>query len=183
MAMYSLVLVEFRYVAPFELMLILWMVAQMRFLTTAEPRMLRRSQFVVILAPVLTVAGAVAIDLFDVIQNEPYEPWVVAQQLHTMGIPAGTDVGFIGTGLEAYWAHLAGARIIAEIPPVEQQRFVASDAARRQQVLAIFTSTGAKAVLTRNADVANPADGWRQIPGTHHFIWQQPWLIAAPEKK
>ena len=25
--------------------------------------------------------------------------------------------------------------------------------------------------------------GWRQIPGTHYFIWQQPWLIAAPEKK
>ncbi len=183
MAMYSLVLVEFRYVAPFELMLILWMVARMRFLAVAEPRLLQRFRLVVILAPALTVAGAVAIDLFDVIQNKPYEPWVVAQQLHTMGIPTGTDVGFIGTGLEAYWAHLAGVRIIAEIPPSEQQRFAASDAARRQQVLAIFASTGAKAVLTRNADVANLADGWRQIPGTHHFIWQQPWLIAAPEKK
>jgi hypothetical protein len=183
MAMYSLVLVEFRYVAPFELMLILWVVARTRFLTTAEPRMLRRFQFVVILAPALTVAGAAAIDLFDVIQNKPYEPWVVAQQLHTMGISTGADVGFIGTGLEAYWAHLAGVRIITEIPPGEQQRFVASDAARRQQVLALFASAGAKAVLTRNADVANPADGWRQIPGTHHFIWQQPWLIAVPQKK
>ncbi len=34
-----------------------------------------------------------------------------------------------------------------------------------------------------NADVAKTADGWRQIPGTHHFLWQEPWLIAAPEKK
>ncbi len=25
--------------------------------------------------------------------------------------------------------------------------------------------------------------GWRQIPGTHYFIWQQLWLIAAPERK
>jgi hypothetical protein len=183
MAMYSLVLVEFRYVAPFELMLILWMVARLRLLTVAEQRLLQRFQLVVILAPALTVAGAVAIDLFDAIQNKPYEPCVVAQQLHIMGIPTGTDVGFIGTGLEAYWAHLAGVRIIAEIPPTERQRLVASDAARRHQVLAIFASTGAKAVLTRNADVANPADGWRPIPGTHHFIWQQPWLIAEPEKK
>jgi hypothetical protein len=85
--------------------------------------------------------------------------------------------------LGAYWAHLAGVRIIVEIPNIEQPRFVAADAARRQQVLALFSSVGAKAVVTGNADAANPADGWRQIPGTHHFIWQQPWLIAAPDKK
>jgi hypothetical protein len=92
-------------------------------------------------------------------------------------------LGSIGTGLGAYWAHLAGARIIAEIPDNEQPRFVAADAARRQQILALFSSVGAGAVITRNAAAANPADGWRQIPGTHYFIWQQPWLIAAPERK
>jgi hypothetical protein len=91
-------------------------------------------------------------------------------------------VGYIGTGLDAYWAHLAGVRIIAEIPDKEQAYFVTADAARRQQILALFTSVGARAVVTRNADAANPADGWRPIPGTHHFIWQEPWLIAAPEK-
>ena len=183
LAMYSLVLVEFRYVAPFALMLMLWMLAKMRFVTGAEPQMLKRFHLVVILAPALTVAGAVARDLYDVICNKPYEPWVVAQQLHAVDIPPGTDVGYIGTGLDAYWAHLAGVRIIVEIPDIEQSRFVAADAARRQQVLALFSSVGARAVVTKNANAANPADGWRQIPGTHHFIWQQPWLIAAPEKK
>jgi hypothetical protein len=74
-------------------------------------------------------------------------------------------------------------RIIVEIPATEQQRFIAADDNRRQEVLALFSSAGARAVLTKNADVANPAEGWRQIPGTHHYIWQPPWLIAAPEKK
>src|SRR5256886_17333622 len=81
----------------------------------------------------LTVAWAVGRDLYAAIRNRPYEPWVVAQQLHAMGIPPGTDVGYIGTGLDAYWAHLAGVRIIVEIPDIEQARFVAADAARRHQ--------------------------------------------------
>jgi hypothetical protein len=183
LAMYSLVLVEFRYVAPFALMLMLWMLARIRILGIAEHRLLKRFHLVFVLAPTLAVVWAVALDLFDVIQNKPHEPWVVAHQLHAMGFPPGTDIGFIGTGLEAYWAHLAGMRIIVEIPATEQQRFIAADDNRRQEVLALFSSAGARAVLTKNADVANPAEGWRQIPGTHHYIWQPPWLIAAPEKK
>jgi hypothetical protein len=183
LAMYSLVLVEFRYVAPFALMLMIWMLSRMKIATGATPQLVSRFHLAVILAPALAVGWAVARDLFDVVRNKPYEPWVVAQRLHEMGIPPGTDVGYIGTGLDAYWAHLAGVRIIVEIPDIEQPRFIAADAARRQQVLALFSSVGARAVVTKNAAAANPADGWRQIPGTHHFIWQEPWLIAAPQKK
>jgi hypothetical protein len=183
LAMYSLVLVEFRYVAPFALMLLLWVLAKMRIVTGAEPQLMRRFQVVMVLAPALAVGWAAARDLYDLARNKPFEPWVVAQQLHTMGIPPGTDLGYIGTGTDAYWAHLAGVRIIVEIPDMEQSRFVAADAARRQEVLALFTSVGASAAITKNADAANPADGWRPIPGTHHFIWQQPWLIAAPDQK
>ena len=183
LAMYSLVLVEFRYTAPFALVWMMWMLARMRILSAAKPRLLMRFHVVMILAPSVAVAGAVTVDLFKVIVNKPYEPWVVAQQLHAMGIAPGTDVGFIGIGLQAYWAHLAGVRIIVEIPEVEQWRFVGADAARRQQVLALLTSAGAKAVITKNAEVAKSAEGWRQIPGTQHYIWQQPWLIAAPERK
>jgi hypothetical protein len=183
LAMYSLVLVEFRYVAPFALMLMVWMLARMRTLIGAEPRLLRRFHVVIFLAPALPVGWAGVRDLYDVIRNKPYEPWVVAQRLHDMEISPGTDVGSIGTGADAYWAHLAGVRIIVETPDTQRPRFVVADAARRQQVLALFSSVGARAVVTRNADAANPADGWRQIPGTHHYIWQQPWLIATPEKK
>ena len=182
LAMYSLVLVEFRYVAPFGLMLLLWMLARMRIVTAAEPQLVRRLYSVVMLAPTLAATWPVARDLYDVMRNEPYEPWIVAQQLHEMGIAPGTDVGYIGKG-DTYWAHLAGVRIIVEVPDKDQQRFVTADAARRQQVLALFSSVGAKAVITRNAEAANPTDGWRPIPGTYRFIWQQPWLIAAPQKK
>ncbi len=183
LAMYSLVLVEFRYVAPFALMLMMWMLSRMKIATGAGPLLVRRFHFVILLAPALAIAWAAGRDLYDVARNKPFEPWVVAQRLHEMGIPPGTEVGYIGTGLDAYWAHLAGVRIIVEIPDEQQSRFIRAGATRRQQVLALFSSVGAKAVVTKNANAANSADGWRPIPGTLHFIWQQQWLIAAPEQK
>ena len=183
LAMYSLVHIEFRYFAPFPLMLVMWLLSRMKIATGAGPLLVRRFHFVILLAPTLAIAWGGGRDLYDVVRNKPYEPWVVAQQLHEMGISSGTDVGYIGTGLDAYWAHLAGVRIIVEIPDEQQSRFIGSDAPRRQQVLALLSSVGAKAIVTKNAAAANSVDGWRPIPGTHHFIWQQQWLIAAPEKK
>ncbi|HKV60670.1 MAG TPA: hypothetical protein VJO16_02055 [Candidatus Acidoferrum sp.] len=182
LAMYSLVLVEFRYVAPFALMLLMWALSRMKIATGAGPLLVKRFHFVVLLAPTLAITWAAGRDLYEVVRNKPYEPWLVAQRLHEMGIPPGTDVGYIGTGLDGYWAHLAGVRIIAEIPDEKQSQFIAANAARRQKVLALFSSVGAKAVITKNADAANSTDGWRPIPGTHHYVWQQPLLIAAPDK-
>jgi hypothetical protein len=182
-AMYSLVHIEFRYFAPFPLMLLMWILSRMKIATGAGPLLVKRFQFVLILAPALAIAWAAGRDTYDVVRNKPFEPWVVAQRLQEMGIAPGTDVGYVGTGLGAYWAHLAGVRIIVEIPDEQQSRFIEANAARRQQVLAVFSSAGAKAVITNNAEAANSVDGWRPIPGTHHFIWQQQWLIAAPERK
>ncbi len=182
-AMYSLVHIEFRYFAPFPLMLLMWALSRMKIATGAGPLLVKRFQLVIILAPAFAIAWAAGRDFYDVVRNKPYEPWLVAQQLHQMGISPGTDVGYIGTGLDAYWAHLAGVRIIVEIPDEQQSRFISAGAARRRQVLTLFSSVGAKAVVTKNAGAANSADGWRPIPGTHHFIWQQQWLVAAPERK
>jgi len=181
--MYALVHAEQRFLSGFALILLMWILSSLRLAEEAGTRFGGRLILLAGLVPALAISWAAARDLNDVIRDKPYEPWVVAQQLHFMGIAPGTEVGYLGTGGDAYWAHLAGVRIIVEIPYTEMPRFIAADAARRQQVLALFPSVGARAIVTRNADAANPADGWRPIPGTHHFIWQQPWLVAAPGKK
>ncbi len=180
--MFALVHVEPRFVGGFGLMLLMRVLARVRFGKPVDKGELSGLASVIILAPALAIVISTGKNLEDIARPATFEQWEVARGVHEMGIPPGTAVGYIGTGLGAYWAHLAGARIIAEIPDNEQPRFVAADAARRQQVLALFSSVGARAVVTRNADAANPTDGWRQIPGTHHFIWQQSWLIAAPGK-
>jgi hypothetical protein len=183
LALYALVHVEFRFIAPFGLMLLLVVLARVRIVTGTERRWVGRFQLVMVLVPGLAVAWAVSRDLFDVIANKQYEPWVVAQQLHTMGIRTGTEVGVIGSAGDTYWAHLGGMRIIVEIPEKEDQRFVAADDARRQQVLGLFSSAGAKIVVTGNAAVANPVEGWRVIPGTRHFMLELPGSARSQGKK
>jgi len=181
--MYALVHAEQRFLNGFALMLLMWLLSSLRLSENDGGQFRRRMILLAGVVPVLAIGWAVARDLFDVVREEPYEPWAVARELRGMGIPAGTDVGNIGTGLDAYWSHLAEVRIIAEVPASEEPRYLAADAARRQEVLALFSSVGARAVITRNADVAKSEDGWRPIPGTQHFVWQLDWLVAPPEKK
>jgi hypothetical protein len=181
--MYALVHVEERFLGGFALMLLMWILSSLRISDKAGAPFRSRLILLVGLAPALAITWAVARDLVDIIQNRPYEPWVVAQGLHEMGISPGTDMGSIGTSLDAYWAHLAGVRIIVEIPDVGQPRFVAASAARRRQVLGLFGSVGASAVITRNREAADPAEGWHPIPGTRHFLWQAPRVIAKPQRK
>ena len=182
-AMYAIVHAEERFLSGFALMLLMWFMSSVRFSESSGRQFRRRMILLAGAAPALAIGWAVAHDIYRVVRDEPYEPWAVSQEIHRMGIPAGTEVGYIGTGLDAYWAHLASVRIIAEVPDGEEPRYVAADAARRRQLLALFSSVGAKFVITKNAAVANPADGWRPIPGTRHFIWEEQWLRVAPEKK
>ena len=174
LVMYALVLVEFRYVAPFVLLLLVWTLSKLRVVAGAPEQMLKRFVAITVLAPALAVGWMAARDLKDVLANKPYEPWVVATSLREMGIVPGTEVATIGTGLDAYWAHLAGVRVIAEIPDKDQAIFVAAGSAKKRQILSKFAEVAAKAVVTKNAAVATSMDGWQRVGATHYYIWRTP---------
>lgn len=174
LAMYELVHVEFRFVAPFALLLLLGILAKVSFKQAATPWNVRRLPLIIALAPVLAIVWSAARDVTLVVRNAPDEQWEVAQQLHDFGIAPGTQIATIGTGSGAAWAHLAGARIIAEIPDKELPRFIAADARRKRQIFELVSSLGAATVVTWNPAVANSSEGWRAIPGTRYFIWLPP---------
>jgi hypothetical protein len=172
LAMYSLVLVEQRYVSPFVLMLLLWVLTSMRFSVNQAEALRKRTAPVVVLALVLAIAWPVARDLRDTLANRPYEPREVAVGLHEMGIPPGAWVGTIGTGLSAYWAHLAGVKIIAEVPEKDQTSFLAADSARKEEALRKFSELGANAVVMKNSSAEQSNDGWQKVGQTHYYIWR-----------
>jgi hypothetical protein len=174
LAMYALVLVEQRYVSPFVVVLLLWIFSSACVSMNGAEALKKPTILAVILALALAIAWPVMRDLKDVIVNRPYEPWQVAVGLHEMGISPGTQVGSIGLGLGNYWAHLAGVRIIAEIPEKEQANFLAADAAKKSEVLRDFGGLGAKAVVTRNAPVAQSTQGWQEVGQTHYYVWRSP---------
>src|SRR5260370_5514495 len=104
----------------------MWEVVGMRIVGGGGQQLTKRLHQVVILAPALAAMWAITRDLNDVIRDRPYEPWVVAEQLRTMGISPGTEVGYIGTGLYAYWAHLPSVRVHVGIPDQQPPRLPAA---------------------------------------------------------
>ena len=180
LALYALVQVEFRYVSSFALILLLWIFScvQIKNIQDAPETAPRKcASLVLLLAPTLAIAFAVSRDSIDLLRNRPNEPWQVVQGLHQMGIPPGTPFASIGTGLDAYWAHLAQMRVIAEIPGKDQTAFVSADAAKKHAILVKFQDAGAKAVFTKDVAVVHSMPGWHQINGTRFYLFD---LSATP---
>ena len=183
LVMYAIVLVEFRYLAPFALILLLWAIAKLCVAAEAPPQTKRRFVLIVTLVPAVAVTVMAVRDLRTVIRNQPYEPWVVAQHLRAMGIPPEAEVGYIGTALDAYWAHLAQLRIIAEVPDAERARFVQASPERKEQVIDKFRDLRAAAVLTKFADAAHAGANWQEIPGTRYFVYRLEPNRPSPGEK
>jgi hypothetical protein len=81
-------------------------------------------------------------------------------------------VGYIGTALDAYWAHLAQVRIIAEVPDSERTSFVQASPQQKREVMRKFHDLGGIAVLTKFPDVARSGENWQPISGTRYFVWR-----------
>jgi hypothetical protein len=184
LGMYALVVAKQRYVSGFALVLVFWMLSSARISVTADEVFRKRAILAMILAPALAMLWPLTLNLRDIIRNpdagvagafgrSPYDQQMVADGLRDMGIPPGTQVASIGSGLEAYWAHLAQVRIIAEIPE-KGASFLAVDPLRRRAVLNKFLKLGAKAVVTKNAEVAHSTEGWQQVGQTQYYVWRPP---------
>ena len=182
LVMYAFVLVKQRYVSGFALVLLLWILSSVRISFGREEVFRKRAILATILAPAVAMMWPATLNLRDIIRNpaggvvggfgrSPYDQQMVAEGLRQMGISPGTQVASIGSGLEAYWAHLAEVRIIAEIPG-EGESFLAADFLKRSEALNKFLELGAKAVVTKNAAVAHSTEGWQQVGQTQYYVWR-----------
>ena len=184
LGMYALIVVKQRYVSGFALVLVLWILSSVRISFAREVVFRKRALLATILAPAAAMMWPATLNLRDLIRNpyggvvggfgrSAYDQQVVADGLRDTGISPGTQVASIGSGLEAYWAHLAEVRIIAEIPE-KGDSFLAVDSLRRREVLNKFLELGAKAIMTKNVAVAHSTEGWREIGQTQYYVWRPP---------
>ena len=87
----------------------------------------------------------------------------VAKTLSEYDIKPGDMVGFFGDGEGAWWAHLAGVSISAEIWPANVPQFWTSSPTDQQEILQLMINTGAKAVVwRRDSDQSCPSQ-WRAL--------------------
>jgi hypothetical protein len=172
LGLYALVYIESRFTVPF--FCIIWAAAfvSLEFPKSEGARSAVRS---IALAIVLCMAvgtlwlGARA--LFRVASPEPFTDLQVAQDLRGMGVGPGERVASIGYGINAFWAQLAGVRIVAEIPLDGAPAFWQSSAATQSEILMDFRNAGATIVVTDQPSAAMP-DGWQVLSGTDYYCYR-----------
>jgi hypothetical protein len=172
LALYALVSVEPRFVAPFFALIFMALFAALRFpITQTAQALVKCLALATALALGVGIAWLAGRAAFRAAAPQPFENWQVAQGLKEMGIESGDRVASIGYALDGYWAHLAGVRIVAEVPLSGTPQFWASSAGVQSQVMADFAKAGAKIVVTDQGLPLGSAPGWRPIGSTGYFAF------------
>ncbi len=168
---YAIVLVEFRYVAPF--VLLLWLAAISSFLSMRS-EIPRRFLFALILAAVcvtgLKDAKLAVSDLLAIRSSGQNVDWEVAQALGKLNLQLGDSVAGLSRVAESHWARLAGVRIVAEIPLGDEDIFWESSPEAKQKVFRILAGTGAKMVVTKFAPPSAANEGWIPLGNTSFYV-------------
>jgi 4-amino-4-deoxy-L-arabinose transferase-like glycosyltransferase len=177
---YFVVLVEFRYVAPF--VLLLWL-ALFGSLFGAKSGVTRPFSLAIVFA-ILVVTGvriakSTTSDLAAVIAGQENVNWQVAEGLRKLRAQPGDRVAGLSRVAEAHWARLAGVKIVAEIPLGEENIFWAETPAEKQKVFQALASTGARFVVTKNPPACAQADGWVPLGRTGFYAFRLPSLAQS----
>jgi hypothetical protein len=179
MALYSVVSVQGRYVAPFMVILWLALFSAVRPPATRESqRLISATTIILTVAMVITIVGSSNRELRATVSyliagedRQSHEQWVVAENLKTIGVTAPDRVAVIGDSGRSFWAYLAGLRIVAEVPIRSVGDFWAADDTTRQRVCEAFAGTGAKVIVTERPALGTDMTGWKQIGNTTHYYY------------
>ena len=167
---YAIVLVEFRYVAPF--VLLLWLSAVSSFLPTSweiSPRLVLALVLAVFCATGLKATKFAVSDTLAIRSGQQNVDWEVAQGLRRLGLQPGDKVSAMAVSGEAHWARLARLKIVAEIPLGDESIFWSSSLESKQNVFRLLASTGAKLLVVRAAPSSALHDGWLPIGNTSFY--------------
>lgn len=115
---------------------------------------------------------------FRALQPQPFVAWEVAQGLKAEGIQPDDRVASIGNGLDCYWAHLAGLRIVAEIPLGASSQFWTGTQLLRSRALQAFAAAGAAEVVS-DEQPPTGLSGWHKIGGTGYYVFD----LRGPHSK
>jgi hypothetical protein len=174
LAIYALLHVEYRYVAPFIVILFLSMFAGTRL--PPERSILRgisgvlMATAVVLMIPLgIQTAQRVAAELRHEQTSQTLLISRTTEALQDAGVKPGTQVATIGGLLHPYWARMLGLRIIAEVPFDQRMTFWFGGADVRRRVLSAIHQTGASVVVAENVPGVTDTSGWNHVEGTD--VW------------
>lgn len=174
-ANYAIILVEYRYVAPF--VLLLWIAAFSCLLGSAlkiPPRISGALILAVLAITTLRVAKSATSDLAAILVKPQNVNWQIAEGLRGAGLHPGDKIATLSLNAELHWARLAGVRIVSEIPLGDGNIFWTEDAEAKNKVFRVFAATGAKVVVTKDPPLSAEKEGWISLAGTGFYAYRLP---------
>jgi len=172
LVLYGLLYVESRFVVPFFVVIWAALFAGVSTKERAEwPSFVRcwTLAFALTLGSgIIWLAGRAT---FRAFQPQPFTAWAAAEGLKAQGIRPGDRVALIGNALNCYWAHLAGVRIVAEIPLDGRSTFWAAARPVQARALEAFVGAGAKVVVSDERPPTASDPGWHELAGTEYYLY------------
>jgi hypothetical protein len=175
--MYSLVLTESRYLAPF------WAIALGACLSSLlfkESIIGRRTLnitgcIVATLSIVLTTDTILAGRLRNILEppdRSAHAQWQIAKGLTDLGLKEGDAVGFIGQPFYAYWARLAKVQLRVSAPGGGAEVLWSRSEDEQARILGTFAGAGVNAVIVDGIPKHKRDDSnWRRLGATNYYAW------------
>ena len=178
--MYSLVLVQTRYVAAFLAVIWICLFAAIRLPNARTmPRWIPAIPFAILLVVALPIARNLVSDVYHIFRPQPHEQWEFAQGLHRAGVPSDQAVAIVGLPEDTFeWARLAGVRVVAAIPPEAVDEYWSAPPDTKARVDSLFHQAGAMAAISFAPPPGQDLAGWAEIGSSSHFVRLIP---EAPE--
>jgi hypothetical protein len=184
LGLYSLVYVEGRYIGVFIILIAADFLANLEMPDSPRNRQLLSSAGLVLVFFLLGNLTVQNLEGFDRLLSHPTRqtnvsqgavapswPGQVAEELQSLGISQGDQVGVIGYAFDSYWARLARVKIVAEMFEWEADPFFLGDRAFQNQVIQTFSSTGAAAIIAERVPAYASLPGWHRVGQTKYYIY------------
>lgn len=170
--MYSLVLVQTRYVAAFLTVIWVSLFAAIRLPNAGPmPRWVLAVPTAILLVVAIPIARSVVSDVYRCFRPQPYQQWELAQGLQQAGVPSNHSVAIVGLPEDTFeWARLAGVRILAAIPPEAVDEYWSTPPDMQAQVDARFHQTGAIAAISFGPPHGQNLAGWAELGSSSYFV-------------
>jgi hypothetical protein len=166
LAMYSLVVVEWRYVAVFFTLLWIGLFAGIRLPAEYELRNLARALTVaMILVTSAPMAFLATRDSASALSGPRHVQWEVAEGLKRLNVRSGDKVARIGGNFAAEWARLLQVTVVAEVPRSDAQEFWVAPPEVQAQVIRKFAALDVTAVVAQIAqdETFRPSGVWEAL--------------------
>ncbi len=178
LGLYLLVNVQGRYIAPFVVLIWLALFLAVRLEHTPNSQRYIRAISIALVAIMMlsTLASstgeAVATAHYLARGEDPtaHEQWNVAEGLRESGLSSSDRVAYVGNTHRAFWAHLLGVKIIAEVRRDKVSDFWDANPTVKAGVLNAFAGTGVKAVIAETPPTGADLSGWRKIRQTNYYV-------------